>query len=57
VCGRRPPASRKARFYVRKRPGVGNFSEQNWGISVSAVSATNYVDWRYHQALLATLSA
>jgi hypothetical protein len=22
---------------VRKRPGVGNFSEQNWGISVSAV--------------------
>ncbi|MEB0003939.1 hypothetical protein QN357_13480, partial [Cryobacterium sp. RTC2.1] len=25
------------RFYERKRPGVGNFSEQNWGISVSAV--------------------
>ncbi|WP_216364314.1 hypothetical protein, partial [Subtercola boreus] len=37
VCGRRPSASREARFYARKRPGVGNFSEQNWGISVSAV--------------------
>ena len=24
---------------MRKRPGVGNFSEQNWGISVSAVNA------------------
>ena len=23
---------------MRKRPGVGNFSEQNWGISVSAAS-------------------
>ena len=22
---------------MRKRPGVGNFGEQNWGISVSAV--------------------
>ncbi|WP_206750369.1 YdeI family protein, partial [Cryobacterium sp. TMT4-10] len=35
-----PSASRKARFYVRKRPGVGNFSEQNWGISVSAVNGS-----------------
>jgi hypothetical protein len=25
---------------VRKRPGVGNFGEQNWGISVRAVSPT-----------------
>ena len=41
VRGRRPSVSRKARFYVRKRPGVGNFSEQNWGISVSAVTTAS----------------
>jgi hypothetical protein len=44
VCGRRPSASRKARIYVRKRPGVGNFGEQNWGISVSAVSEADFAE-------------